>query len=72
MCSTYRFVRDCRAEAQAQRILRTIGDEAFTHGAEGDTLAFHWRWACLLLRPEQVDALDRYTRGMIALANQTF
>jgi hypothetical protein len=59
-------------DPQPQRVLRTLGDEALTEGVAGDVVAFHWRWACVLLRPEQVQALDRYTRGMIALANQTF
>jgi hypothetical protein len=59
-------------EPQAQRVLRALGGDACVDGAPGEVLAFHWRWACQVLRPGQVDALDRYTRGMIALANQTF
>jgi hypothetical protein len=40
--------------------------------AIGDLLAFHWGWACLRLTPRQAGALAHYTRGMMALANQTF
>jgi hypothetical protein len=60
-------------ELQPERVLRTLdGDPLLSDARPGDVLAFHWRWACLVLRPEQVDALQRYTRGMMALANQTF
>jgi hypothetical protein len=60
-------------EPQTQRVLRTLGEETHLDGAGiGATLAFHWRWACMVLRPSQVAALERYTAGMMALANQTF
>jgi hypothetical protein len=60
-------------EPQPVRVLRAIGDDGFMDGAAaGDVVAFHWRWACLRLRPHQVAALERYTTGMLALANQTF
>jgi hypothetical protein len=60
-------------DAQPARVLRAIDDDGFMEGASvGDVVAFHWRWACLRLRPHQVTALERYTTGMMALANQTF
>jgi len=58
---------------QPARILRTIGDDRFLEGAApGQILAFHWRWACLVLTPTQATHLERYTRGMLAVASQTF
>jgi hypothetical protein len=69
-------IRDGRlafGEPQPERVLRALGDEApLAEAVLGDVLAFHWRWACLVLRGEQAASLERYTRGMIALANQTF
>lgn len=60
-------------DLQPTRVLRALGDDTFLEGASpGDVVAFHWRWACVLLEPEHVAALERYTRGMMALANQTF
>jgi len=57
---------------QPARILRAIGDDRFLDGAApGQILAFHWRWACLVLTPAQAMHLERYTRCMLALANQT-
>jgi len=56
-----------------ERVLRVLeADPELDGAAPGDVLAFHWRWACVRLRPDQVAALERYTRGMMALANQTF
>ena len=60
-------------EIQPARVLRAIGDDGFMDGAAaGDVVAFHWRWACVRLLPQQVAALERYTTAMMALANQTF
>jgi len=60
-------------EIQPARVLRAIGDDGFMDGAAaGDGVAFHWRWACVRLLPQQVAALERYTTAMMALANQTF
>lgn len=60
-------------DLQPARILRTIERDACLDGAApGDVLAFHWQWACVLLTAPQASALERYTRGMMALANQTF
>jgi hypothetical protein len=54
-------------------VLRALGADTVLDGAAaGDVLAFHWRWACLVLRPPQAAALERYTTGMLALANRTF
>lgn len=59
-------------EARPTRVLRAIGDDRFLDGASsGDLVAFHWGWACVRLTPAQAAALERYTRGMLALANQT-
>lgn len=59
-------------DPQPARILRAIGDDRFLSGAAvGQILAFHWRWACLVLTPAQATQLERYTRGMLALASQT-
>lgn len=60
-------------EAQPARVLRAVGQDRFLDGAAvGDVLATHWGWACALLTPVQAAALEHYTRGMLALANQTF
>lgn len=60
-------------EPQPERVLRAMGEDHFLDEASvGDVIAFHWRWACLTLAPTQVKNLERYTLGMLALANQTF
>jgi len=60
-------------EPQMERVLRAMGKDQFLDEASvGDVIAFHWRWACLALAPSQVASLERYTQGMLALANQTF
>jgi hypothetical protein len=60
-------------DLQPARILRAIDDDKFLGDARvGDVLAFHWRWACVILTARQAALLEYYTRGMIALANQTF
>jgi hypothetical protein len=60
-------------DPQAERVMRALGDDVLLDGAAvGDILAFHWRWACVVLTPPQAAALERYTAGMMALANQTF
>ncbi|MDR7418633.1 MAG: DUF6390 family protein [Armatimonadota bacterium] len=60
-------------EPRAERVLRALGADTVLDGAAvGDVLAFHWRWACMILEPRQAAALERYTTGMLALANQTF
>jgi hypothetical protein len=58
---------------QPLRVLRTLGDDPLADdGAIGDVLAFHWRFACMRLSAPQAANLAHYTRGMMALANQTF
>ncbi|MBM3469304.1 MAG: hypothetical protein FJX73_00705 [Armatimonadetes bacterium] len=65
--------RLCFGEPQTERVLRAMGTDQFLDEASvGDVIAFHWRWACLKLTPAQVANLERYTQGMLALANQTF
>ncbi len=60
-------------EPQPERVLRAMGKDQFLDEVSvGDVIAFHWRWACLALAPAQVASLERYTRGMLVLANQTF
>jgi hypothetical protein len=54
---------------QPMRVMRMDGTDPV---AIGDLLAFHWRMACMGLSPSQAANLERYTRGMMALANQTF
>lgn len=69
-------IRDGRlsfAAEQPERVLRAIGNHRWLDDAAvGDILAFHWRWACVILTPAQAATLERYTRAMLALANQTF
>jgi hypothetical protein len=69
-------IRDGRlafGDLQPARVLRAIDSDGFLDGATiGDVLAFHWRWACVTLTARRVAALEHYTRGMMALANQTF
>ncbi len=60
-------------EPRPARVLRAIGEDRLLDGAGlGDVLAFHWGWACLTLSAIQTARLESYTRGMVALANQTF
>ncbi len=60
-------------DPRPEQVQRTLdSDPEMDDAAPGDLIAFHWRWACARLRPDQAIMLERYTRGMMALANQTF
>ncbi|MBI4672600.1 MAG: hypothetical protein HY741_13155 [Chloroflexi bacterium] len=39
--------------------------------APGDWISIHWGWACQVLTPKQLAALERWTRYHLQLANQT-
>lgn len=58
--------------AASRRVLRQAADKSFTHKAQvGDWISVHWSWACDILTPAQVQALERYTRHHLQLANLT-
>lgn len=60
-------------DLRPEHVLRPLdADPEMESATVGDLLAFHWRWACVRLSPGQALMLERYTLGMMALANQTF
>jgi hypothetical protein len=60
------------APAVSRRVLRQVDDKSFTHkAAVGDWISIHWNWACDILTPEQVQALERFTHHHLQLANLT-
>lgn len=60
------------APAASRRVLRQVDDKGFTQNAQiGDWISVHWNWACDILRPDQVQRLERYTQHHINLANLT-
>ena len=59
-------------ESTEKRVLRQIdGIDFVTNCQVGDTVSFHWDWACEVLSPRQVRNLEKYTNYHLKLANQT-
>lgn len=59
-------------EPRYKTVLRQINGTGFiTNCQRGDSVSFHWNWACEILSPRQVQNLERYSRYHLKLANQT-
>ncbi len=57
---------------RAERVTRMLEGSGFVAAAAvGDVVSIHWSWACEVLEPRQVAALERYTAQHLGLANQT-
>ncbi len=54
------------------RVLRQINGRGFADEARvGDVVTIHWNWACEVVNPSSLRALQRVTQRALALANQT-
>ena len=59
-------------ELRTKKVLRHINGTGFiTNPQEGDSISFHWDWACAILTPRQVKNLEGYTTYHLKLASQT-
>lgn len=57
---------------RSERVTRMLEGSGFVGSAAvGDVVSIHWSWACEVLAPRQVAALERYTAQHLRLANQT-
>jgi hypothetical protein len=55
-----------------ERVVRQIDGRGFADAAQpGDWVSIHWGWACEVLSPLELNALERYTLHHLALANLT-
>jgi hypothetical protein len=60
------------AEARPQSVRRWLDGTGFVSDVEpGDIVSLHWDWACEVLKPTRLEALQRRTVHQLALANQT-
>jgi hypothetical protein len=60
------------AEARPQTVRRWLDGTGFVSDvAVGDVVSLHWDWACEVLSPQRLDALQRRTLHQLGLANQT-
>ena len=57
-------------EAQRRADWRRDGLGFLDELRPGDRVSLHWDWVCDRLKPLQAQALERYTRRMLALANR--
>jgi hypothetical protein len=59
-------------EARPQTVRRWLDGTGFVSDVEaGDVVSLHWDWACEVLSPTRLDALQQRTARQIVLANQT-
>jgi len=59
-------------EARPQAVRRWLDGTGFVSDVEiGDVVSLHWDWACEVLSPARLDALQRRTTHQLGLANQT-
>ena len=59
-------------EARPQTVRRWLDGTGFVSDvAAGDVVSLHWDWACEVLGPARLDALQRRTAHQLELANQT-
>ena len=59
-------------EARPQTVRRWLDGTGFVSDVEvGDVVSLHWDWACEVLSPTRLDALQRRTAHQLGLANQT-
>jgi hypothetical protein len=55
-----------------QTVRRWLDGRGFVSDVEvGDVVSLHWDWACEVLSPERLGALQRRTAQQLELANQT-
>ena len=60
------------AEARPQTVRRWLDGTGFISDvAAGDIVSLHWDWACEVLSPARLEALQRRTVHQLGLANQT-
>jgi hypothetical protein len=60
------------AEARPQTVRRWLDGTGFVSDvAAGDVVSLHWDWACEVLSPARLEALQRRTVHQLGLANQT-
>ena len=60
------------AEARPQTVRRWLDGTGFVSDVEvGDVVSLHWDWACEVLSPVRLEALQRRTVHQLELANQT-
>jgi hypothetical protein len=60
------------AEAKVQTVRRWLDGTGFVADvAPGDVVSLHWDWACEVLGPSRLEALQRRTVHQLELANQT-
>jgi hypothetical protein len=60
------------AEPKAQTVRRWLDGTGFVSDVKvGDVVSLHWDWACEVLRPSRLEALQRRTVHQLQLANQT-
>lgn len=59
-------------EPKVQTVRRWLDGTGFVSDVEaGDVVSLHWDWACEVLSPARLDALQRRTMAQLELANQT-
>jgi hypothetical protein len=59
-------------EARPQSVRRWLDGTGFVSDVGiGDVVSLHWDWACEVLSPARLDALQRRTAHQLGLANQT-
>ena len=59
-------------EPKAQKVRRWLDGSGFVADVEvGDVVSLHWDWACEVLDPARLEALQRRTLHQLELANQT-
>ena len=59
-------------EPKVQTVRRWLDGAGFVPDVEpGDIVSLHWDWACEVLSPSRLDALQRRTVHQLELANQT-
>ena len=59
-------------EPRVQTVRRWLDGTGFVADVEaGDVVSLHWDWACEVLDPERLEALQRRTLHQLKLANQT-
>jgi hypothetical protein len=57
---------------KVQTVRRWLDGSGFVRDVEpGDVVSLHWDWACEVLSPVRLEALQRRTRHQLELANQT-
>lgn len=59
-------------QPRTERVLRQVDGAGFADSAcVGDSVSVHWGWVCEVIGHGQRQALERYTRRHLAIANRT-